>query len=141
MRHYLLILCVAAALCFAQFASAQSGRRTNKGGVPPLPQPTVASTPGANLPIARTTSGITSIEVVGDSKDISYLYSSSNYLDLALKDCVTGFKDSMQYSRAGFNVAKGGKAKYEQAIERAKNLTDTHLLWLDLVMKDDGYGN
>jgi hypothetical protein len=78
---------------------------------------------------------------VGDSKDISYLYSSSNYLDLALKECVTSFKDSMRYSGSGFNVAKGGKTKYEEAVERAKNETDTHLLWLELVMKDDGYGN
>jgi hypothetical protein len=47
----------------------------------------------------------------------------------------------MRYSGSGFNVTKGGKAKLEQAVERAKNETDTHLLWLDLIMKDDGYGN
>lgn len=140
-KHYFLIFGVAVIFCCCQMIAAQSGRRsTNKSTVPA--RPPAASEPAADSPAdVNANDKISSVVVLGQSSDEGYLFSRSNYLNIALKECVNSLKDYARQSGASLIVTKGDKMDFVQALERAKKETNTHLLWIDLALKDDAYGN
>lgn len=86
--------------------------------------------------IKPTDVSISTLLVAGEVvQDFGYF--KSNDLDIALKDCV-------RYLRNGqkpLNASKIGKLNYNDAKERAKKETDSHLLWISFVLKADSYGN
>lgn len=143
-RQYFLLLCIVAALCFCQSIAAQSGRRPKKDVTPRKP-------PAINLPVKsepKTDSSennpdakISSLLIVGESRDKGSVYSRSNYLSVVIKECVRTLNDHVKQKKSGLKVAKGEKMSFNEAIEQAKQETDTHILWIELVTKSNAYGD
>ena len=130
---YLFLICAVVLFCLNQSIAAQSGRRPSKGAKP-APPPTV-SVETVNAPSIPPPLRISSIVVTGK---IIYKsgYSSSNYLDIALKECVRELK-----MKPGLEVIKGTSIAFDEAKDRAKKEINTFVLWIEYVTKDDSYGN
>jgi len=130
---FIFVVLVAAAFLVSN-AEAQSGRQKQR---PRDPLPT-ATPPQPSVKVPdEIPPKITSLVVGAQIIDKSYLYSNSNDLDIVFKEFLRWMKYDPQ---PFFNVTKGGKMKQAQAIERAKKETVAHLLWLGIVMVDNGYG-
>lgn len=135
-RQYLLLVYLAATLCFSQAALAQSGRRQNKRISSPPPPIVVVAEPAVNpqsvKPPVRVSSVIVSGEIVHH-----YAYFRSSYLDTAVKECTNRLRERL---RTALDITKGGKMNLNEAKERAKKETDTYVLWLSFVTEDNGSG-
>jgi hypothetical protein len=136
-----LFLCVLAIFCFYQTAAAQSGRRVNKNTASSAQKPPVETKPAkteAETQNAESPVRISSMVVVGEVQH-NFTYYKSNEIDAALKECVrvlkSSFKSTSEITRGG------GKITYAQAKEQAKKETETFVLWLGFLAKDDGSGN
>jgi len=73
--------------------------------------------------------------IVGGEIVHENVYFSSNYLDAAIKECMTWLKLS-----GVSDVEKGGKMKFNEARERARNETDKYILWFSFVTRTDSFG-
>lgn len=136
-----LFFCVLAIVCFCQITAAQSGRRINKNTVSSEPKapPETKSTETENEARKNETPvRISSLIVVGEVQH-NFTYYNSNEIDIALKELVRMLKSS---PKSPSEITKGGgKIGYKEAKEQAKKETETFVLWLGFVAKDDGYGN
>lgn len=133
-RAYLLIVYVAATLCFSQAALAQSGRRPSKDAPPTRPPVTTETTvnpPTTEEPTLRISSVIIGGNIVHD-----YKFYRSSYLGSAIDECIDRFKERQ---RPALKVSKGGSMTFNEAKERAKKETDAYVLWLEFVTKDDDF--
>jgi hypothetical protein len=135
-RHaYLLIVCAAVvALCCAQAALAQSGRRHKSSASPPPPPPPVSVEPKPEPEIdpsaVKTPVPISSVIVMGDL--IQSGSSRSNRVDQAVDACVERLKERQVIEAVG-----SGSRKRAAAMERAKSETDAYVLWLEINIDDD----
>jgi hypothetical protein len=139
-RGFFLILYFGAVLCFCQTSAAQSGRRVNKGETDSKPSAATSAARSDSVNV-KADDKVSSLVVVGHTLEQGALFANSNYIDIAIKECANDLKDYAAQSKSGLTIAKGGKAKFEEAVERAKKETDTHILWLELNVKTDDYGN
>jgi hypothetical protein len=123
-------------LAFVLFASltvpAQSGRRAERSPASTThPTPVATATPPPPAERGENASALT----VGGELIHAATYYRSNDLDLALKECVFWLKQS------GVQRAeKAGKMDFNEAKQRARAESDTHLLWISFVAKTDGLG-
>ncbi len=138
-----MFFCVLAIFCFYQTTAAQSGRKS-KNDAPPVeqkaPQESKAVENEKEMPKPKdeTPVRISSLIVVGEVQH-NFTYYNSNQIDTALKECVRMLKAS---PKSVSKVARGsGKISYKASKELAEKETDTFVLWLGFLMKDDGYGN
>lgn len=145
-RHnYLLIICAAAILCFSQAAPAQSGRRQNKSAAPA--QTPVAAEPAINPPVSSQTIQPQAVPHPGQISSLivaGHLLHDSNYFrtsgfGASLKICMDRLKNHPR--PAMLEVTKGGWMNFNEAKERAKKETNTYVLWIEFVTKDDSYGD
>lgn len=115
------LACVLAALCVAQAATAQSGRRGTKKVSPAPAEAAPAARP--DKPEPRITSLIVFGHDIPRKRSKEWL---SNYADLVTKGITRGLNE-----RPGLllGVVKGGRLKREEAFERAKREQGAYVLW------------
>lgn len=132
MSRSVFYLCLLAALATTSFA--QSGRKTAKNS-PPATVSEPTSKPAVVSQSAASAAKVTSI-IVGGEITHQYTYFRSSDLSSALNECVARLKE-----RLVVNAVSAGKMTAEDAKRRAKSETDSYLLWLSFVSRDDGFGN
>lgn len=139
--------CLLAIFCFYQATDAQSGRRSNKTGgsinknggatqqAPPVE--TKPAETEKEAPMGETPRRIASMTVVGEVQH-NFTYNKSNYIDVALKECI----DALQTSKILTLMTRGsGKMTYAEAKETAEKESDTYILWLGFALQMTGSGN
>jgi hypothetical protein len=127
-----LIISLAATVVLATQTPAQSGRKKSE---PPasVPVATPAPVESAVIPSQEKISSL----VVSGEVTANSVYFRSNYLDLAIKEFIFWMKHE---PRPFLAVAKGGKLKFEDALEASKKESERHMLWLAVSTKINGYG-
>ena len=123
-----IVLFVIAGLCAAA-AYGQSGRRPTTPAPVPAPAPSVTADDASPI-----SANISSLVVVGEVFH-DYAYFKSTNLDSALKEFVRAMKEE---PRAFANVTRAGEATFKGAQEQAMQETTAHVIWLGIVIKDDG---
>lgn len=131
-RFYFLFVCAVTILCLYQITTAQSGRKKNTGATPTEPPvtETVKTEPQNTEPKVY----IKSLKIVAKLEHNS-LYFYSNDLKDAMKQLERDL--SRRYRFSSLEVTRGQKMDFEEAKELAKKETDTFILWLGFVTKDD----
>lgn len=130
---------IAALLCFAQAAQAQSGRRKTPSPAPvPSPAPisapaqtavtTGASEPTLTGPIVRPSSIIISGKTHSDT---------GHYHSQDVRDVSDEIKYLFELFRLPCKPVKGGTMTEQEARDRAKKETDAYVLWLGINVKLD----
>ena len=142
---YFLLFCILLIFCFYQTNAAQSGRRTDKNtDSSRQTTPSDSKSTDTKKEIEKkirddeTRVRISSMIVVGEVQH-NFPYYKSNEIDAALKELVRMLKDS---PKSLSEITRGsGKTTYKEAKEQAQKETETFVLWLGFLAKDDGYGN
>jgi hypothetical protein len=133
-RTTLLLVSIAATLCFSQTALTQSGRHRHKSVS--APQPTVTAGPATDAQPVKPSAQVSSVIVVAEIAH-KFDYFRSNYLGAVFKD----FKDRItRRPSPAIEVTNGGSMSLNEARERAKKETETYLLWIEFVMQDNDVG-
>jgi hypothetical protein len=129
--HFRLFVFIVLICGTCDIASAQSGRRSTPAPTAPTSIPAAAD---IKTPVPKPATQVASLIVSGEIAHDN-VYFSSNYLDLAIKECVNSIKLSGVH-----DVTKGGKMKFNEAKERARAETDKYLLWISFVTRTDSLG-
>ena len=115
----LLVICSAVLLCLADVA-AQSGRRTKTSSSVPPPANT------QQTPATEESSRMRSIVITGHDIDPDTKEIWSNETSTVAEACSERLK---QGKPLGLEIVYGGKMKKTQAAERAKQETNSYVLW------------
>lgn len=140
-RHF---LAVVASLTFAQVTFAQSGRTrrlepppTSSPATPvsPSTSPTSTSASSTSAPVdsgektARPKFHPTAFIIMGKTKTEGFKsYGSDDVQDVAEE-----IKFMFELQRFPARIVKGGKKTREQAVARAKQETDSYVLWMEII--------
>lgn len=131
--------------CVSPYSYGQSGRRAAPTPVPTTTTPSQPIVSGEDKPSVAEPGqkikppngfAIPSILVAGEVVH-KYAYYSSNDLDQALKECVNRLTATPKIT----NATRIGKLDYTEAKARAKQETDTYILWISFITSVDGLGN
>jgi hypothetical protein len=140
-RKCLLVVCAVAALCCADAALAQSGRRRSPR-VAAAPAPTVAAEEKTEAKAEAKAEEMAieprvierpvtvSAVLVGGNIVTDADYFKSNYVDGAAREC----RDRLM-EQPVLEVTKGGKMTRKEAVVLAKKSKDSYVLWFEINMK------
>ena len=141
---------VVASVMFAQVIFAQSGR-VKKPEPTPSPSP---ATSGTGATVSSSTSASTTSQVDADAKTILPKFHPAAFIITGktkteggksyggdnVRDVADEIKFMFEFQRFPARVIKGGKMTFEQAVARAKQETDSYVLWMEINERIDVAG-
>lgn len=135
----LLFLCIVVVVT-AQLVVAQSGRRKSPAPIPsPAPSPANQQPAETTEPAAPTKSSATTAQPRSAFHPAAFIITGKTTVEDAksygsddVHDVTREIKFMFEFQDLPAKIVKGGKMTREKAIARAKQETDSYVLWLDI---------
>ncbi len=123
----------------AQVAFAQAGRIKR---VPPTPSPSPVSSASSSTPTSSAASSASAPTTRPTFHPAAFIITGKtevkdmkSYGDDDSNDVARGIKFMFEFQRLPAKIVKGGKMTREKAVARAKQETDSYVVWMDLQEK------
>jgi hypothetical protein len=133
--HFLFASVALALFCFAQMASAQSGRRNKTAPSPPTPVAEEPKTEPTPTPQSNAKAAARTSIIVGKDKFATTNFALDSYANYALDACIDRINETKSLEARG-----GSDMSRKDAIDRAKK-GDAYVLLIEVKDEQDGQGN